>query len=47
VISVSVDSQFVHKVWYDVELSKMVEGGVPFAMASDGGGGDRPRLRRL
>jgi len=38
VISVSVDSQFVHKVWNDVELSKMVEGGVPFAMASDSGG---------
>ena len=38
VISMSVDSQFVHKVWNDVELSKMVEGGVPFAMASDGGG---------
>ena len=37
-ISVSVDSQFVHKVWNDVELSRMVEGGVPFAMASDGGG---------
>jgi len=34
----SVDSQFVHKVWNDVELSKMVDGGVPFAMASDGGG---------
>ena len=38
VISISVDSQFVHKVWNDVELSKMVEGGVPFAMASDSGG---------
>jgi peroxiredoxin (alkyl hydroperoxide reductase subunit C) len=25
-------------VWNDVELSKMVEGGVPFAMASDSGG---------
>ena len=37
-ISISVDSQFVHKVWNDVELSKMVEGGVPFAMASDSGG---------
>lgn len=35
VISVSVDSQFVHKVWNDNELSKMVEGGVPYAMASD------------
>ena len=34
----SVDSQFVHKVWNDAELSKMVEGGVPFHMASDGGG---------
>jgi peroxiredoxin (alkyl hydroperoxide reductase subunit C) len=38
VISISVDSQFVHKVWNDTELSKMVEGGVPFHMASDGGG---------
>jgi len=39
VISMSVDSQFVHKVWNDVELSKMVEaGGVPFHMGSDGGG---------
>lgn len=37
-ISMSVDSQFVHKVWNDVELSKMVDGGVPFRMASDGGG---------
>ena len=25
-------------MWNDVELSKMVEGGVPFAMASDSGG---------
>ena len=38
VISISVDSQFVHKVWNDVELSKMVEGGVPFEMASDSAG---------
>ncbi len=38
VISMSVDSQFVHKVWNDTELSKMVDGGVPFHMASDGGG---------
>ena len=39
VISMSVDSQFVHKVWNDVELSKMIEaGGVPFHMGSDGGG---------
>ena len=38
VISVSVDSQFVHKIWNDTELSKMVEGGVPFPMAADTGG---------
>ncbi len=34
----SVDSVFVHKMWNDHELSKMVKGGVPFAMLSDGGG---------
>ncbi len=34
----SVDSVFVHKMWNDKELSKMVEGGVPFAMLSDSGG---------
>jgi len=34
----SVDSVFVHKMWNDHELSKMVEGGVPFPMLSDGGG---------
>ena len=34
----SVDSVFVHKMWDDHELSKMVHGGVPFAMLSDGGG---------
>lgn len=38
VISVSVDSQFVHKMWNDTELSKMVDGGVPFHMASDAAG---------
>jgi peroxiredoxin (alkyl hydroperoxide reductase subunit C) len=38
VISVSVDSIFVHKMWNDHELAKMVEGGVPFHMASDGSG---------
>ena len=38
IISVSVDSQFVHKVWNDEELSKMVEGGIPFPMVSDAGG---------
>lgn len=34
----SVDSVFVHKMWNDYELSKMVDGGVPFPMLSDGGG---------
>ena len=38
VLSMSVDSVFVHKMWNDHELSKMVKGGVPFAMLSDGGG---------
>jgi peroxiredoxin (alkyl hydroperoxide reductase subunit C) len=33
-----VDSVFVHKMWDDHELSKMVEGGIPFPMLSDGGG---------
>lgn len=34
----SVDSVFVHKMWDDHELSKMVTGGIPFPMLSDGGG---------
>lgn len=38
VISVSVDSVFVHKMWNDKELSKMVEGDIPFHMASDAAG---------
>ncbi|GMV01659.1 MAG: redoxin domain-containing protein [Burkholderiaceae bacterium] len=38
VVSVSVDSHFVHKMWDDHELSKMVNGGVPFHMAADQAG---------
>lgn len=38
VISVSVDSHFVHKMWNDHELTKMVDGGIAFAMASDQAG---------
>jgi peroxiredoxin (alkyl hydroperoxide reductase subunit C) len=38
VLSVSVDSVFVHKMWNDHELSKMVDGGVPFHMVSDAAG---------
>ncbi|MBD3317228.1 MAG: redoxin domain-containing protein [Chitinivibrionales bacterium] len=34
----SVDSVFVHKMWNDTELSKMVKGGVPYPMLSDAGG---------
>ena len=34
----SIDSMFVHKMWNDDELSKMVDGGVPFPMLSDAGG---------
>ena len=34
----SIDSVFVHKMWDDHELSKMVDGGVPFPMLSDAGG---------
>jgi peroxiredoxin (alkyl hydroperoxide reductase subunit C) len=34
----SIDSMFVHKMWNDDELNKMVPGGVPFAMLSDAGG---------
>ena len=38
VLSISTNSKFVHKMWNDKELSKMVKGGVPFPMLSDGGG---------
>ncbi len=38
VLSMSIDSMFVHKMWDDDELAKMVEGGVPFPMLSDAGG---------
>jgi peroxiredoxin (alkyl hydroperoxide reductase subunit C) len=38
VLSMSTDSRFVHKIWQAEELSKMVDGGVPFPMLSDAGG---------
>ena len=38
ILSISIDSMFVHKMWNDHELSKMVDGGVPFTMLSDAGG---------
>jgi len=34
----STDSRFVHKMWQEQELSKMVDGGVPFPMLTDAGG---------
>ena len=38
VLSMSTDSRFVHKMWQEQELSKMVDGGVPFPMLTDAGG---------
>ncbi len=38
VLSISTDSRFVHKIWQEEELSKMLPGGVPFPMLSDAGG---------
>jgi peroxiredoxin (alkyl hydroperoxide reductase subunit C) len=34
----SIDSIFTHKMWNEDELSRMVDGGVPFPMLSDAGG---------
>ncbi len=38
VLSVSTDSRFTHKIWNAEELSRMVEGGIPYPMLSDQGG---------
>lgn len=38
VLAMSTDSRFVHKIWQENELSKMVPGGVPFPLLSDAGG---------
>jgi alkyl hydroperoxide reductase subunit AhpC len=38
VLLASVDSHFVHKIWQEEEISKMVKGGVPFPMISDAAG---------
>lgn len=37
-LSVSTDSVFVHKMWNDHELSKMIGKDIPFPMLSDQGG---------
>lgn len=34
----SVDSRFVHKIWQEQELSRMVDGGFPYPMLTDAGG---------
>jgi peroxiredoxin (alkyl hydroperoxide reductase subunit C) len=38
VMAMSTDSRFSHKIWQEEELSKMVDGGVPFPLLSDAGG---------
>ena len=38
VLSVSTNSKFVHKMWEEMELSKMIGGNMPFPMLSDGNG---------
>jgi peroxiredoxin (alkyl hydroperoxide reductase subunit C) len=38
VLSVSVDSPHVHKAWQEHELSKMIDGGLPYPMVSDRAG---------
>jgi alkyl hydroperoxide reductase subunit AhpC len=38
VLAMSTDSRFVHMMWQEQELSKMVDGGVPFPMLTDAGG---------
>jgi len=39
VYSVSTNSHFVHKIWQEQELSKMVDGGFPYPMIADTTGG--------
>ena len=38
ILAVSADSHFVHKLWQEEELSKMVPDGVPFPLLSDANG---------
>jgi len=38
VLAASTNSHFVHKVWQEEELSKMVDGGFPFPMLNDANG---------
>ncbi len=43
VLAISTDTHFTHKAWQDHELSKLVEGGLPYPMLSDANG----RIGRL
>jgi len=38
VLACSTDSRFIHMMWQEHELGKMVKGGFPFPMLSDAGG---------
>ena len=38
VIAISTNSHFSHKIWDEVELSKMVDGGIPYPMVADTAG---------
>ena len=38
VLAISTNSHFSHIIWQEIELSKMVEGGVPYPLLSDAGG---------
>jgi peroxiredoxin (alkyl hydroperoxide reductase subunit C) len=38
VLAISTDSHHVHRAWQEAELSRMVDGGLPFPMLSDAGG---------
>jgi alkyl hydroperoxide reductase subunit AhpC len=39
VLSISMDSRFIHKMWEQHELTKMTHAPMPFPMLSDVGGG--------
>lgn len=38
VLAASTNSHFVHKIWQETELTKMVDGGFPWPMLNDGNG---------
>jgi peroxiredoxin (alkyl hydroperoxide reductase subunit C) len=38
VMAISTDSRFSHKIWQEMELSKLIPNGVPFPLLSDAGG---------